>query len=1004
MSSEEGPSSAAAAPVVRPSRSVLDYATEDALRKALLAVELNESGFGSCGTNHQRVPSLIGGTSSSSAGGASCAAYAATTPGDGVEIAPEDDAPPSVNLDWVLNDYDPATTEAQSMKEELKRLQVLKSYLLLDSEREEAFERITAVATRVYNVPIALVSLLDLGRQWFMSNHGLGDVRETPRKLAFCAHAILSRSNKLIVPDATKDYRFKDNPLVVGPPDIRFYAGMPLMSPEGYKLGTFCIIDRKPWPEGLTEDQESTLRDLAAMTVDALVQRRHRLQTQENPAHLIAYTAHDLMQPLTGVQLSLSLLKDDEEFRRKIDGQQHELLSTATTCADLMVRICETAIDSLRRGSSEATATNDDLLPSPDRDTLPVTKMEELLRSLHMIVEPIPKQVPLIIKLDPSVPSVILCDDLKLFRSALNLLSSAASRCKHGYILFFIYPTSDNTELVFECTDTAENIPVEEYQYLYQHCQPGDGNIRLCLSSVASLISSLDGTYGFRPRPVAGGKRQTGSIFWFSVPLVSPDRLGVGPNLTCNIPNDLTALQSRRGRNQRPFLRKDPILPVINRISSTSTMSVSSARVPLMVCDRRQADVVQNSCFGSVFKTSIRGSNEDSIPGLSLFSTVPEEVSMPVGQPAVEDHQRAGPSAIRSSTRSPIPSQGRSHRTPRALVIDDSLVVRKSLAMALRRLGYEASQAENGLEGLQKLTEAMYDLVLCDFLMPVMDGFDCVKQFRLWESDNRPSFRQLIVGISAHANNSIATQGLDAGMDDFRPKPIGIKILTELHDSEAVRQSSRLLDDLEGTSQQSHNATHTVMDSEIESSRKRAAGRASVGMDCSEQILSHPAAKRQCVELSHHKAVQDVSKVSKEYICLIATDRPTRTSSDVLRQMESYGWKVVVVHDGTDALRLLQMRNWDAVLIDDDLPMLDGTNCMNQFRAWEHDNRVNRQKNTFYVSDMEIPSPFDTASIVQPPSGYDFVLHKPVVWKDLKHLLDRSLQDSSLAIVIKTNK
>lgn len=91
------------------------------------------------------------------------------------------------NLDWSLPHFDPATTEAQSMQEEIKRLLVLKSYLVLDSEREEAFERITALATRIFDVPIALVSLVDLGRQWFMSNHGLGDVRETPRKLAFCA-------------------------------------------------------------------------------------------------------------------------------------------------------------------------------------------------------------------------------------------------------------------------------------------------------------------------------------------------------------------------------------------------------------------------------------------------------------------------------------------------------------------------------------------------------------------------------------------------------------------------------------------------------------------------------------------------------------------------------------------------------------------------------------------------------------------------------------------------
>jgi DNA-binding response OmpR family regulator len=135
---------------------------------------------------------------------------------------------------------------------------------------------------------------------------------------------------------------------------------------------------------------------------------------------------------------------------------------------------------------------------------------------------------------------------------------------------------------------------------------------------------------------------------------------------------------------------------------------------------------------------------------------------------------------------------------------------------------------------------------------------------------------------------------------------------------------------------------------------------------------------------------------NKEMACLIATDRPTRTSSEVLTNLEARDWRVVIVNDGANALRLLQMRNWDAVLIDGDLP--DGTAFMRDFREWEHDSRVNRQKNTVYVSVAEIPSPTDETSIVQAPSGFDYVLHKPVVWKDLEHLLDR---DCSMGIVFK---
>lgn len=232
--------------------SVLDYDTEEALRKALLGVALTDE--------------------------------------TDAKSEASSDEPTNRNIDWVLPAYDPETTDVQSMKEELKRLQVLKSYVILDTEREQAFERITGLAARLFNVPIALVSLVDLGRQWFLSNRGLGDVRETPRSLAFCAHAILAKHQLLVVPDATKDFRFQNNPLVTGPPDIRFYAGAPLVSPEGYKLGTLCIISGEIRPQGLSEGEQDTLKELAELVVDAMVNRRKDMMRRENPAELIAYT------------------------------------------------------------------------------------------------------------------------------------------------------------------------------------------------------------------------------------------------------------------------------------------------------------------------------------------------------------------------------------------------------------------------------------------------------------------------------------------------------------------------------------------------------------------------------------------------------------------------------------------------------------------------------------------------------------------------------------------
>lgn len=146
-------------------------------------------------------------------------------------------------------------------QQEEARLKALGSLNILDTPHEERFDRLTRMAKRMFRVPIALVSLVDENRQWFKSCVGL-DVSETPRDISFCGHAILG-NEVFLIPDATKDERFADNPLVLNEPYIRFYAGCPLRSLNGSKLGTLCIIDREP--RNFSEEDLHTLKDLASM-------------------------------------------------------------------------------------------------------------------------------------------------------------------------------------------------------------------------------------------------------------------------------------------------------------------------------------------------------------------------------------------------------------------------------------------------------------------------------------------------------------------------------------------------------------------------------------------------------------------------------------------------------------------------------------------------------------------------------------------------------------------
>lgn len=149
---------------------------------------------------------------------------------------------------------------------EATRIGRLRALNILDSSPEDRFDRLTRLAKRLFNVPIALVSLVDENRQWFKSCQGL-NTSETPRDISFCGHAILGE-DIFQIPDAAQDSRFYDNPLVTDEPHIRFYAGCPLVVGDGNKLGTLCIIDREP--RRLDEEDLALLRDLARMAEQEL--------------------------------------------------------------------------------------------------------------------------------------------------------------------------------------------------------------------------------------------------------------------------------------------------------------------------------------------------------------------------------------------------------------------------------------------------------------------------------------------------------------------------------------------------------------------------------------------------------------------------------------------------------------------------------------------------------------------------------------------------------------
>jgi diguanylate cyclase (GGDEF)-like protein len=201
-------------------------------------------------------------------------------------------------------------TETESTQS--ARLQALRSYAVLDTPAEQAYDDIVTLASLICGTPMALISLVDEDRQWFKARVGM-DPMETPRGHAFCAHAIVNPEKVLEIQDASKDVRFADNPLVTGGPRIRFYAGAPLLTPSGSALGTVCVMDHVP--RVLTPVMEDALRALSRQVSALLALRRANVELE-----LLAKAQWERQGQLERQQHKLEALNADLVQQSQTDG------------------------------------------------------------------------------------------------------------------------------------------------------------------------------------------------------------------------------------------------------------------------------------------------------------------------------------------------------------------------------------------------------------------------------------------------------------------------------------------------------------------------------------------------------------------------------------------------------------------------------------------------------------------------------------------------------------
>ena len=371
---------------------------------------------------------------------------------------------------------------------EKERLEELLSYDVLDTLPEESFDAITAIAAQICQTSISLVSLVDDKRQWFKSNLGL-DAGETPKDIAFCAHAINRPESLMVVNDALLDERFADNPLVTGNPNIRFYAGAPLISSSGLPLGTLCVIDTKP--KELNDDQLKALKALSNQVMAQLelrkslkeIKQKHteleqRTEDLSRFAHLVS---HDLKSPLRAMATLSEMIL--EESRGKLNSEAesalHMLIGKATHAYKLVDGILQHILSGEHANEPEE------------------IQLDSFIERVVQFCSP-PQDIHVII--DTQVSKVFL-DSTILHQILQNLISNAIKYCDKEEGIVRITSLAEGDTLMLLVSDNGPGIPEESHAAIFDMFKklkvsdrygiPGTG---IGLNTVKRMLEVLNGS------------------------------------------------------------------------------------------------------------------------------------------------------------------------------------------------------------------------------------------------------------------------------------------------------------------------------------------------------------------------------------------------------------------------------------------------------------------------------------------------------------------------------
>lgn len=392
-----------------------------------------------------------------------------------------------------------------------QRIAALLEYDILDSDPDADFDELTELASEICGVPISVISLVDSDRQWFKSRVGI-DATETPREISFCTHA-LSQKDLMIVNDALEDERFRDNPLVKGDPNIRFYAGAPLITSQGYALGTLCVIDRKP--RELDDLQRRSLITLSRQAMK-LIEMRHLLRQVQEVANasraeaaakekFLYLVSHDLRGPLSGVIGMSELLMDCLQESTPMARDMAEDINTAGKSANRL----------LQNTLEWAMAQTGDLQFNPE-----VVDVDEMVREVFDLLGGQASEKSIRLEQIGERNVKVFADAYMLFSILQNLVSNAVKFTESGFVRVVVR-SGDEAKLAV--IDSGVGMSDEKARTLLSRSVPestvGTGGERgsgIGLMLCREFIEKNGGTLSLSTR------ESVGTAFHFTLPTTEP--------------------------------------------------------------------------------------------------------------------------------------------------------------------------------------------------------------------------------------------------------------------------------------------------------------------------------------------------------------------------------------------------------------------------------------------------------------------------------------------------